>query len=159
MPGGRVSISYSWKSWKLHRNPFVWICQKYNTGYLFTAENPTLATRGMSRPSFRGEGLLFLALWITGFSSEYDGKHNFSFLSIPTLEDTINIRQFCYVTLQLLTLAVSWTLIYCGQNCTPRLLYGRFHKTAELGSCTSSFRSTKKLDGKRKSDNRTAHLG
>ena len=65
---------------------------------------------------------------------------------VPTLEDTINIRQFCYVTVELLILAVSRTLIYCGQNCTHRLLYGRFHRTADLGSCTASFQSTQKLD-------------
>ena len=46
------------------------------------------------------------------------------------------------MTVELLTLAVSRTLIYCGQNCTPRLLYGRFHRTADLGSCTASFRET-----------------
>ena len=43
---------------------------------------------------------------------------------------------------------VSRTLFYCGQNCTPRLLHGWFHRTADLGSCTGSFRSTQKLEGK-----------
>ena len=71
-------------------------------------------------------------------------------------DDTISIRQFCFETIEQLTLAVSRTLIYCGQNCTPRLLYGRFHRTADLGSCTASFRSTQKLDRKRKSDHKTA---
>ena len=60
-----------------------------------------------------------------------------------TLEDTINIRQFCYVTVELLILAVSRTLRL--ELHTYRLLYGRFHRTADLGSCMASFWSTQNL--------------
>ena len=81
-------------------------------------------------------------------------KNIFLSNSSLTLEDTIHIRQFCFVTIELLTLAVSQTLIYCGQNCTTGLLYGRFHRTADLGSCTASFRSTQNLGPK--SDHKTA---
>ena len=82
------------------------------------------------------------------------------FFITSTLEDTIHIRQFCFVTVEQLTLAVSRSLFFdFGPNCTPSLLYGRFHSTADLGSCTASFRCTQKLDGKRKSDHRTANLG
>ena len=79
-----------------------------------------------------------------------DNKYYYS----KSLEDTINIGQFWNVTVELLTMEVSRTLIYCSQNCTPRLLYGRFHRTADLGSCTASFRSIQNLGPK--SDHKTA---
>ena len=48
-------------------------------------------------------------------------------------DDTISIRQFCFETIEQLTLAVSRTLFYCGQNCRPRQLYGQFSVHPEVG--------------------------
>ena len=79
---------------------------------------------------------------ITVKLSLWNKRHSCTVHSCITLGNNTHIRQFCEVTVWLLTFAVSRSQFYCGQNFQPRQFCWHVNKTAYLSSYTEAFRSS-----------------